>query len=130
MIIYLDFDGTVVEHEYPDIGKYNKGSFDVIKKLQNSGHEIILNTYRADCNNGTLEEAIEYLNTSDKIEPVRYFEDIKISPEPWNWTVHKYTGTIFLDDITPGIPTIENPMGYDMVDWNRIDEEFIENGLY
>ena len=123
MKIYLDFDGTVVEHEYPDIGAYNNGSFDVIRKLQNAGHEIILNTYRADCNNGTLEEAVKYLNASGKIEAIEYFEDVKISPEPWVWELHKQTNIIFIDDITPEIPMIENPTGYSRVDWQKVDEE-------
>ena len=46
MNIFLDFDGTVVEHKYPAIGKYNQGAFDVVKKLIDAGHNIILNTYR------------------------------------------------------------------------------------
>jgi len=70
MKIYLDFDGTVVEHEYPEIGKYNKGAFKVIKKLQDAGHEIILNTYRADCNDGTLEAAKAYLDQATSIDPI------------------------------------------------------------
>ena len=42
--IYLDFDGTCVEHRYPEIGKYNFGAIEVIEKLQQAGHNIILNT--------------------------------------------------------------------------------------
>jgi hypothetical protein len=62
MEIYLDFDGTVVEHQYPKMGRCNFGCFEVIKKLQNAGHVIILNTYRADCEDGTLEEALKLIN--------------------------------------------------------------------
>jgi hypothetical protein len=61
MYIILDFDGTVVEHKYPKIGRANPGAIGTILKLQKAGHRIILNTYRADCENGTLNHAIDYL---------------------------------------------------------------------
>lgn len=57
MKIYLDFDGTVVEHAYPRIGRDNFGCVEIIRRLQDAGHEIVLNTYRADCANGSLEAA-------------------------------------------------------------------------
>lgn len=31
--IYVDFDGTIVEHEYPKIGKENKHCFEVMRKF-------------------------------------------------------------------------------------------------
>ena len=61
MLIQLDFDGTVVEFDYPKIGLLNEGSIEVVNKLRNAGHEIVLNTYRADLNDGTLEEAHVFL---------------------------------------------------------------------
>jgi len=64
MNIILDFDGTVVEHDYPNIGRLNPGSLKVINRLQKSVHEIILNTYRADCNDGTFDKALHFLNTN------------------------------------------------------------------
>ena len=70
MIIYLDFDGTVVEHQYPIIGKHNPGSFEVIKKLQTAGHEIVLNTYRIEIDQDSFEEAMNYLNNSKIIAPI------------------------------------------------------------
>ncbi len=131
MTIYLDFDGTVVEHRYPDIGNLVAGSFMVIRKLQKAGHEIILNTYRADCFDGTLEEAIEYLNNSGEIEPITQFEKQKIDPPPWNWDTHKSYEAIFIDDICSGIPMdfIEATIS-EVVDWFAIDKEFTENGIY
>ncbi|MEN9968378.1 MAG: hypothetical protein RIR94_552, partial [Bacteroidota bacterium] len=44
MTIYLDFDGTVVEHAYPQIGAPNPHALRVIGKLQAAGHQFILNT--------------------------------------------------------------------------------------
>ncbi len=58
MIIAVDFDGTIVEHEYPKIGKPIPFAIDVLKKLQYEEHHmLILWTVRE----GTLlDEAVEY----------------------------------------------------------------------
>lgn len=131
MKIYLDFDGTVVEHQYPAIGLYNKGAFKVITKLQNAGHDIILNTYRADCKDGTLEEAIFYLNASNDILPIIKIEHKKIDPHPWDWAYFKANNLIFIDDICLNIP-LKYPQNaaYKIVDWEKLNQEFIKNGIY
>jgi hydroxymethylpyrimidine pyrophosphatase-like HAD family hydrolase len=46
MIIAIDFDGTIVEHDYPKIGKPIPFAFDVLKKLKEEGHQLILWTIR------------------------------------------------------------------------------------
>jgi hypothetical protein len=57
MKIAVDFDGTIVEHMYPKIGKPMPFAFEALKELQIAGHEIILWTYRA---GKELEEAVEF----------------------------------------------------------------------
>lgn len=58
MRIAVDFDGTIVEHAYPAIGKPIPFAIDVLKKLQNEeGHQIILWTVRE---GELLDEAVEY----------------------------------------------------------------------
>ena len=42
MIINIDFDGTIVEHRYPDIGKNVPGAISVITQLWLEGHKLIL----------------------------------------------------------------------------------------
>jgi hypothetical protein len=141
MKIYLDFDGTVVEHDYPRIGRNNYGCMEVIKKLQNAGNEVILNSYRSECDDGTLEQALKYLNENswmffkDKdndLDKIENFTIEKIIPPAWNWEYIKENNEIFIDDIASGIPLkpccmIENSM---MVDWDELDKQFIENGIY
>ena len=46
LTIAVDFDGTIVEDEYPSIGKPQLFAFDTMKKLQDQGHRLILWTYR------------------------------------------------------------------------------------
>ena len=45
MYIAVDFDGTCVTHDYPEVGK-DIGAAPVLRALRERGHHIILNTMR------------------------------------------------------------------------------------
>ena len=131
--VYLDFDGTVVEHAYPQIGAMNPGSIDVVKKLQLAGHEVILNTYRADLNDGTLEETIDFLHSPEHdLLPLHAVTELKIHPPIWNWDAFESSGIIFIDDTCEGTPLVRNialEYGF-MVDWKSLDDWFLFKGLF
>lgn len=57
MIIAVDFDGTIVEHKYPMIGKERPFAIDTLKQLAQEGHTLILWTVRE---GKSLEEAVEF----------------------------------------------------------------------
>ena len=57
MIIAVDFDGTIVEHKYPKIGKEVPFASMTLKKLHEEGHRLILWTYRS---GKELEEAVKF----------------------------------------------------------------------
>jgi hypothetical protein len=57
MKIAVDFDGTIVEHQYPKIGKIKPFAFAALIELQKLGHQIILWTYRS---GKELEAAVEF----------------------------------------------------------------------
>ncbi|WP_321289686.1 BT0820 family HAD-type phosphatase [uncultured Sunxiuqinia sp.] len=57
MIIAVDFDGTIVQHKYPKIGKEIPFATMTLKKLQEEGHRLILWTYRTD---ELLDEAVHF----------------------------------------------------------------------
>ena len=130
--IYLDFDGTVVEHAYPEIGALNPRSFSVIRKLQNAGHRIILNTYRADLADGSLQAAQDFLNDiNNELLPITECTELKIQPPAWNWEKTLEEGILYIDDVcdgTPMIPNIALPFGM-MVDWKTLEEWFIDQGI-
>lgn len=42
MIIAVDFDGTIVEHKYPEIGRELPFAIETLKKLQQERHRLIL----------------------------------------------------------------------------------------
>ena len=57
MIIAVDFDGTIVEHEYPKIGKEKIFATETLRQLINDGHRLILWTVRE---GKLLDEAVEW----------------------------------------------------------------------
>ena len=59
--IAVDFDGTIVEHEYPKIGKEKLFAFRTLRELEKKGARLILWTFRT---GKELEEAVEYCRTN------------------------------------------------------------------
>lgn len=57
LTIAVDFDGTIVEHKYPAIGKELPFATDTLKMLQKKGHRLILWTYRTA---EELKEAVDF----------------------------------------------------------------------
>lgn len=49
-IIAIDFDGTIVEHEFPMIGQLKPDAKEIIQLLKSEGHEIIIWTCRTSQN--------------------------------------------------------------------------------
>lgn len=57
MVIAVDFDGTIVEHKYPKIGKEIPFAIDTLCQLAEEGHKLILWTSR---DGDLLEEALAF----------------------------------------------------------------------
>ena len=57
MTIAVDFDGTIVEHAFPQIGKERPFAIETLKRLKEGGHKIILWSVRE---GARLDEAVEY----------------------------------------------------------------------
>ena len=91
--IAVDFDGTIVEHKYPSIGKEMLFAFDTLKALQKKGHKLILWTFRE---GDTLIEAVEYC----KQNGVEFYAVNKSFPEE-NFDLsisRKINADLFIDD--------------------------------
>jgi hydroxymethylpyrimidine pyrophosphatase-like HAD family hydrolase len=96
-IIAVDFDGTVVEHKYPEIGKEMLFAFSTLKALQQKGHKLILWTIRT----GTLlDEAVEHCRKNG----VEFYAVNKNYPEEVldERTSRKLNVDIFIDDRNVG----------------------------
>lgn len=92
-IIAIDFDGTIVEHRYPAIGRTRPFAFQTLKALQANNHRLILWTHRA---GQKLEEAVKFC----KSHGVEFYAVNKNFPEEiWNETdSRKILADIYIDD--------------------------------
>jgi len=95
--IAVDFDGTIVEHAYPRIGKEMLFAFDTLKALQKKGHKLILWTFR---DGETLQEAVEYCRQNG----VEFYAVNKSYPEEeFDLSIsRKINADLFIDDRNVG----------------------------
>ena len=117
MYICIDFDGTIVDHAFPEIGKPVPGAIEWIKKLQEKGAKIILFTMRSDGQQygDVLTHAVDYLKQNG-IE----LYGINRNPDQDSWTTSpKAYGQLYIDDAAVGCPMI-HPIGFFLpcVDWS------------
>jgi hypothetical protein len=91
--IAVDFDGTIVEHEYPGIGKEKLFAFQTLKELEKLGVRLILWTFRA---GKELDEAVEYCRKNG----IEFYAVNKNYPEEiFDETVsRKIDADIYIDD--------------------------------
>jgi hypothetical protein len=125
MRIYLDFDGTIVEHHFPAIGAENPNAIKVISMLQLAGHDLVLNTYRADIDLSYVHEALNFLNSHPNLyKPIETFLPKKLDPKNFNLENAKACNQLYIDDVAKGIPMRKNEaLEYGMmVDWIALEK--------
>lgn len=112
--ITIDFDGTVVHHAYPRIGKENEHCVEIMKRwIEEYNVGFILNTMRS---GALLMEAVKWFN--DREIPLY---GIGTNPSQKNWTDSpKAYGYFSIDDINVGCPLIEKDGERPRVDWMKI----------
>ncbi len=93
MKIAVDFDGTIVENKYPEIGEEKLFAFETLKQLQKRGHQIILWTYRT---GSELDEAVNFC----KSHGVEFYAVYNNYPEekPSDGLPRKINADIYIDD--------------------------------
>lgn len=95
--IAVDFDGTIVEHDYPNIGKERLFAFITLKELQKRGALLILWTFRA---GRELQEAVDYCRANG----IEFYAVNRNYPEE-QWTEEtprKINVDIYIDDKNVG----------------------------
>ena len=95
--IAVDFDGTIVEHEYPAIGKEKLFAFETLRELQKHGALLILWTFRT---GKELDEAIEFCSKKG----IEFYAVNKNYPEEkFDHTVsRKINADVYIDDKNVG----------------------------
>lgn len=91
--IAVDFDGTIVEHEYPKIGKEKLFAFQTLKELEKMGVRLILWTFRT---GKELDDAVDYC----RLNGVEFYAVNKNYPEEiFDETVsRKIDADFYIDD--------------------------------
>lgn len=118
MTIAVDFDGTIVEHRFPAIGKERPFAIDALKKLAHSGHQIILWTVRE---GKLLDDAIQFCRERG----LEFYAVNSIYPKDSSWNVkmqnsRKVVADIYIDDRNLG----------GLPDWSVIYEMIVNRLSY
>lgn len=119
MIIAIDFDGTIVTHEYPRIGKLAPLAKEVINELAAAGHKMFLWTMR---DNEKLEEALAFLE--DEGIPIKTGNR---SPAQFSASPKQYAH-IYIDDTAVGVPLQRVGDAY-TTNWPALAYIFMQSGV-
>lgn len=118
MIIAVDFDGTIIEAgHFPNLGPALPHAFEVLKKLQEKGHQLILWTCRG---KKSLDTAVEFCKENGLV-----FDAINenINKEYYNNNSNKIVANIYIDD--SAYPVIKKEIvGMPAINWEEIALDF------
>jgi hypothetical protein len=130
MEVAVDFDGTVVTHEFPDIGK-DIGAVPILKKLVEKKHKIILYTVRShgqnDFNTDVLQDAVDWFERNG----IPLY-GVNESPGQEKWTNSpKVYADLYIDDSALGCPLITNHelAKRPYVDWGAVEKLLVKDGI-
>jgi hypothetical protein len=93
LTIAVDFDGTIVEHKYPAIGKELPFAIDTLKALRQKGHRLILWTVRE---GAELEAAVNFCKNKGLV----FYAVNRNYPEekPGDRVSRKILADLYIDD--------------------------------
>lgn len=121
LYIAVDFDGTCVDHCYPDVGADVPMAVPVLKRLVGLGAKLVLFTMRS---GETLREAVKWFEGHG----IELF-GVNHNPTQGTWTESpKAYAHVYVDDAAFGCPLRDNPRsgGRPYVDWEAVGPKLIE----
>ena len=114
---FLDFDRTIQELACPDTDSnfLNENCIEFVERIKELGYKVVLNTYRADLNNGSLDEALLSIGSLVGFDEIAVN---KITPQPFDLNID----TLFIDEECIGIPLklSSKILGVKVVDFSKI----------
>lgn len=119
--IAIDFDGTIVEHEFPEIGEAVPGALETMHALLARGHRICLWT----CRTGKwLDAAVAYCEANGiKLTGVnKNPNDAFDEPGP------KMFAHTYIDDAALGVPLVHGKARRAYVDWPKVRDHLERQG--
>jgi hypothetical protein len=124
-LVAVDFDGTVVDHQFPDVGQPAPGAFEWMKRWQQAGARLMLWTMRSDGRTGAgrengpvLTEAVAFCANNGV-----HFWAVNENTEQQCWTKSpKLYAHCYVDDAAFGCPTLPGPRpdSRPWVDWSAV----------
>ncbi len=138
IVIAVDFDGTCVTHEFPNVG-LDIGAAPVLRSLVQAGHRLILNTMRSDRQWNKKQQTVPDKKTNLLNDAIEWFRKnniplhgIQINPAQLTWTTSpKCYANLYIDDSALGCP-LKHQQEISIrpfVDWEKVKEMLIEKGL-
>jgi len=122
MYIVVDFDGTVVTHDYPRVGK-DINAIPVLKKLIENKHQLILFTMRG---GKELDDAVKWFANNE----IPLF-GVQTNPTQHEWTNSpKAYGQLIIDDAAAFAPLKfdSNYSNRPFIDWDKMRDELVRIG--
>lgn len=118
MIIAVDFDGTCVDHKYPDIGEPAPHAIETMQELVKQGDKLILWTMRS---GKALEEAEQWFKKNE----ISLWGSQR-NPEQDSWTNSpKCYAQLYIDDAAFGCPLVfPKDFTRPCVDWLKVRKFF------
>ncbi len=123
MIIAVDFDGTIVENAYPEVGKPMKNAVKALRYFKEQKHTIIINSCRAgdyldDMTHYLLYNDIpfDFINENDPKRTSQYGSDTrKISADIYIDDKNIFCHSIDWDEIMREVDRIDVHKRYDIL---------------
>lgn len=139
MVLIIDFDGTVLTHDFPELGK-DIGAIPVLKKIVANGHKLVLFTMRSDeQNEQTFKNGYKIFEGDFLTQAVNWFKQndiplygVQVNPTQHTWTTSpKAYGQLIIDDAAIFAPLIYNEEFHHRpyIDWVRMETELIRLGV-
>ncbi len=112
--IAVDFDGTCVDHSYPDVGEEAPHCLEVLRKLLKQGDVLVLNTMRS---GKELQDAIDWF--AFNFIPLY---GVNHNPDQDSWTTSSKTyAHVYVDDAALGCPLLNlAKFKRPCVDWEAV----------
>ena len=114
MIIAVDFDGTVVDHRFPEVGPDVPYAVHMLHVLASIGNQLILWTMRSGAH---LDQAVQWF--ADRDIPLY---GVNGNPQQHEWTTSpKAYAHVYVDDAALGCPLLHLPyFKRPCVDWKTV----------
>ena len=139
MIIAIDFDGTCVTHEFPQVG-HDIGAVPVLKALVEQGHHLVLFTMRSDVVNPSGGDPELHLESGNYLTDALYWfkqkgiplYGVQTNPTQHTWTTSpKAYAQLYIDDAALGCPLLHVPeySSRPFVDWSTVSLLLNERGI-